>query len=187
MKKWQTLASKIVFNSPWMRIRQDRVKLPAGKILDDYFVWQKGDSVIMVPVTKNKEIVFIKQYRQGVGNFMIELPAGIIDKGENPLETAKRELEEETGYRGEWEFLGNLQNEPDKIVGKVFVYLVKNAKTAKKELKIVKNIEDNEEMEVFKVPMEKVSKMIAKREILATDTIAAVFIALERLKLLKLS
>jgi ADP-ribose pyrophosphatase len=56
-----------------------------------------GDSVFIIPVTENNEVVFVRQYREVINKIELELPAGRIDPGEEPIESAKRELEEETG------------------------------------------------------------------------------------------
>jgi len=82
-------------------MRQDTVQLPNGKIIDDYYVWEFPPWINVLAVTPEKKIVLIRQYRHGIGKVFFELPAGVHDKtGESLLESAQRELNEETGYGG---------------------------------------------------------------------------------------
>jgi ADP-ribose pyrophosphatase len=64
-------------------------------------VVEHNASVGIIPITNNDEIVLIRQYRHAVNEYLVEIPAGKIENGENPIEAAKRELEEETGYNGD--------------------------------------------------------------------------------------
>lgn len=181
MKKWKTLDSKIAFDNKWMMIRQDKVELPMGKVLDDYYLWQKDDVAIIVPFTQSKELIFVKQFRQGVGDFMIEFPTGFIEK-DNPLKAAERELYEETGYQGHLEQIGKLCAESDKITGKLLVYLGINLMPTEKTQKIITNFEDNEELQYLKFSLPKTLEMIRKGEIWAAETIAALHLALDKIK-----
>ncbi len=79
LKKWKTLKSKMVLDNPWCQVRQDEIELPNGKIIDDYFVSIKPDVAMVLPITSNREIIFVRQYRHAVGEFFLELPAGNFD------------------------------------------------------------------------------------------------------------
>ena len=99
IEKWQTLDSKFVVDNQWCRVRQDKVKLANEMIVDDYFVHVRPDIVLILPITPNQEIVFVRQYRHGVKEILLELPAGTFEPQiEAGLTAAKRELQEETGY-----------------------------------------------------------------------------------------
>ena len=76
LEKWTILQSEIALNHPWCKVRRDKIKLPDGKIIDDYFVNIRPDVAIILPITNNQEIVFVKQYRHAISDFFIELPAG---------------------------------------------------------------------------------------------------------------
>lgn len=103
--KWKTLSSEYLFRrEPWMTVRKDKVMLPDGRINDEFYVLEYPDWINVIAITKDGRFVIEKQYRHGLGETGIELCAGVIEKGEDPLTAAKRELEEETGYvGGVWE------------------------------------------------------------------------------------
>jgi len=98
---WSTLASEYLYRRPWLTMRQDRVKLPNGRIIDDYYVWEYPPWTNVLAFTGKGDVVLIRQYRHGIGTVSYELPAGVHDKpGESLLEAAQRELLEETGFGG---------------------------------------------------------------------------------------
>lgn len=103
-KPWQVEESRYVYDrKPYMVMREDRVRLPNGALIPDYFVFEYPDWVSVLAVTPDERFVLIRQYRHGIGQVHYELAAGVADPGESLLESARRELLEETGYGGgEW-------------------------------------------------------------------------------------
>jgi ADP-ribose pyrophosphatase len=104
MKKpvWECLESKEVFRATngktvFIDVYQDRIRTPKGKVLT-YTRYQASDVVIVVPFLGYGRLLMIRQYRYPIGKVLLEFPAGHVDSGEDPLDAAKRELEEETGY-----------------------------------------------------------------------------------------
>jgi len=95
-------------------MRQDKVQLSNGKIIEDYYVWDFPPWNNVLAITKDKKFVLIRQYRHGIGKVLYELPAGVHDKaGESVLESAQRELLEETGFGGgSWKPLMKLSANP---------------------------------------------------------------------------
>jgi 8-oxo-dGTP pyrophosphatase MutT (NUDIX family) len=98
MKHWQVLGQKILYTSPWISLRQDRVQLPDGKIIDHHVVDYPHKSVCILPVKDDKQVLMIKNYRFITDSEAWELPAGMVDSGETFEQAATRELLEETGY-----------------------------------------------------------------------------------------
>jgi ADP-ribose pyrophosphatase len=92
----QTGSSR-AFDGKMLRVRVDEVRLPSGRQSVREIVEHQG-SVVIVPVTADDEVIMIRHYRHATGRTLLELPAGLIDPGEEILETARRELLEETGY-----------------------------------------------------------------------------------------
>jgi ADP-ribose pyrophosphatase len=93
----KSLASKVVFKGNLLNVFSDQVELPNGKKASREYIKHPG-AVAVVPITQEGNIVLVRQYRYPIGKLLLEVPAGKLDKGEQPDECALRELEEETGY-----------------------------------------------------------------------------------------
>lgn len=91
------LDSKVVFKGNLLNVFSDKVELPNGKVASREYIKHPG-AVAVVPITQEGNIVLVRQYRYPVGKVLLEVPAGKLDKGEEPDICALRELEEETGY-----------------------------------------------------------------------------------------
>ncbi|MDQ3922747.1 MAG: NUDIX hydrolase [Actinomycetota bacterium] len=100
MERWRTLGEEYLYERPWCSFRVDEVRLPDGAQIE-YGVLESAGFVAVVPVTEGGDVVLAKQWRQPVGSFTLELPGGGMGEDEDPEETARRELLEETGYRAE--------------------------------------------------------------------------------------
>jgi ADP-ribose pyrophosphatase len=101
--KWKTLASRYLMKRPWLTARVDKVELPTGAVIDEYYVLEYPDWVNTIAITKDGQFVFVRQYRYAIGKTVNELCAGVVEEGESPVDAAKRELLEETGFGGgEW-------------------------------------------------------------------------------------
>ena len=92
----KTISSEIVYEGPVFKVRQHLVKTRNGQSVRD--VIEHNGGAIMVAVTKDGKVLMERQFRKPLESFFLELPAGKIDPGEDPLVTATRELKEETGY-----------------------------------------------------------------------------------------
>jgi len=77
------------------------LRLPTGEIKEDYYHLNRPDYVLVLAVDEQERILLERQYRRGVDEFVYELPAGWLNKGEKPIDAAKRELKEETGAIGD--------------------------------------------------------------------------------------
>jgi ADP-ribose pyrophosphatase len=99
-ESWQTLGRGYLYQSPWCAFRVDEVELPGGARLE-YGVLESGGFAAVVPVTGGEDVVLVRQWRQPLGAFTLELPSGGVDAGEKPEVAAVRELFEETGYRAQ--------------------------------------------------------------------------------------
>lgn len=107
MRNWEIIDSEYAFKCPWINVRRDRVRMPTGVEIPDFYVSELPDWVNVIAITKDGRFVIEEQYRHGIQRVCFELCAGDVDRGEEPLAAARRELLEETGYSGgAWTYLG---------------------------------------------------------------------------------
>src|ERR671933_1010662 len=110
---WERLGNERLLETPYFVLRSDRLRLSDGAIKDPYYVVERPDAAIIFPLTKEGEVVRVRQYRPPLERMELGLPAGLVEESEKPEAAARRELLEETGYsRGEWEPLGALASSP---------------------------------------------------------------------------
>ncbi len=137
----------------------DKVILPNGEErIFSFLDFAKG--VCVLPITENKEIICLKQYRHALKSWQWELPAGMIDHSEtSPLAVAKKELEEETGYLAEhWLELGSFFPSPGSTTEKIYLFAAAGLKASQQKL------ESSEQIELHTISMEELKEMIAKGE-----------------------
>ena len=79
-EEWEQLGSESAFEHPHYRVRRDTVRLPGGRVVDDYLVGELADYSVVVAVTAHREVVLVRQWKQGVGRITLELPGGVIDR-----------------------------------------------------------------------------------------------------------
>ena len=116
MSKWKVLDREYIIRRPWLTARRDKVELPDGRINEEYYVLEYPDWVNVIAITQEGQFIMEQQYRHGLEVNSIELPCGVMEKGEQPLEAAQRELLEETGYgNGEWSKLMTIAPNPSSM------------------------------------------------------------------------
>jgi ADP-ribose pyrophosphatase len=172
------LSSEIIFDRPWLPVRKEKLELPNGRIIEDFYVLDYADWVTVVPVTKTGNIVFIKQYRHGVQQVITELPAGVIEKGEAPLAAAQREVQEETGFSFE-KFIYLGKNSPNPSVNSNYNHMVLaigGEKTSQQKL------DETEEIEPFEVTIAEAKEMLLQNKLLQSLHTSTLFFALQHLK-----
>ncbi len=178
LNKWKTLNSQLVLNNKWCRVKQDTVKLSNGTIIDDYFINIRPDIALVFPVTKNKQVIFVRQYRHGVEEILLELPAGSFDADrEDSLSAARRELEEETGYISEKLIqLPALYDNPVKDTNKIYLFLALDATPIGKQ-----NFDITEDIEIELIPLIEIKERIFTGEICVSGSVSALFLGLDYL------
>jgi ADP-ribose pyrophosphatase len=107
--------------------------LPNGNIIREFVRVELPDFVIAFVLTEDNQVVFVRQFRQAVGDFTLELPAGHIEDDEDLALAATREVREETGYESDdWQLLGRFVMDANRQCGWANMYLAKNARLAGK-------------------------------------------------------
>jgi ADP-ribose pyrophosphatase len=128
-------------------------------------------------VVKDGQVLLVEQYRPAAGRKMLEIPAGTIDRSEPPLECARRELQEETGYSAEdWESLGHIYPTPGYTNEVLHLFYASGLTKGEQHL------DPGEDINVRWIPLEKVEEMIDQGEINDAKTIIAVFKYLRNLR-----
>jgi ADP-ribose pyrophosphatase len=178
LDKWKLIKSEMVLNHRWCQVRCDEIELPNGKRIDDFFVHIKPDVALVLPITLENEIIFVRQYRHGVDDFFIELPAGGFDPEKESAESAAlRELEEETGYAAEEvKKIATLYDRPSKDTNRTHLFIAQNVVKVGEQ-----NLDITEEIEVVLIPRDEILEKIAKGEICVAGTVAALLLGLNYL------
>jgi 8-oxo-dGTP pyrophosphatase MutT (NUDIX family) len=172
LKPWKILES----NRPRKNLRVDTCELPNGRLIEK-MIMEFSTWATIVAITPNQEVILIKQYRHGVGKVIWELPGGVVDAGETPLQAAHRELQEETGYGGVTLIeTGAVSPNPDNHINMIHTFLALDA------IKISpQHLDATEEIDVFPTPIEEVIRMAKNGELLQSMQISALFFALAHL------
>jgi ADP-ribose pyrophosphatase len=119
----KTLTNEVVFTSQRVSIRHDQIQIAQDQVLHREIV-VSHDSVAIVALDKNKNILLVRQFRAPVSERLLEIPAGTIEFGETPLECAERELREETGYAAEEIIaIGDFWTTPGFCTERMYIFL----------------------------------------------------------------
>jgi ADP-ribose pyrophosphatase len=180
LRPWDSLAAELVVDNPWCRLRRDTVRLPSGRIVDDYYVAEQADVVLVFALRADGHVVFVRQWRQGRGGFYTELPGGICDPGETAAESAARELAEETGHICvELRELGAFEPDPTRTTNTIIAFLGLGASAERAPIP-----DEQEELEVRLLPLAEVAAEVRAGRITSAGTVATIYRALDELALL---
>lgn len=161
IKKWKTLSTEYLFRRPWLTARRDCVQLPSGKIHDEYYILEYPTWINVIALTEDGDFVMVSQYRHGIGEIMTELVAGVAEKGEEPLEAARRELMEETGFGGgEWSLFTKICANPGSMNNFSYSFIAKGVHKVSEQ-----HLDDTEDVEVVIMKREDVLDMLKRDEV----------------------
>lgn len=170
IKPWKILESHHLHKN----VRIDKCELPNGKVIDG-FVVEFGSWVTIVALTKEREVVLVRQYRHGAQKVILELPGGAMDaEDESPLQAAKRELLEETGYTSDTFIqIGCVYPNPANQTNLIYSFLALDVQKVDSQ-----NLDETEDIELVLKPLEAVIAMAKNSELLQSMQVSALFFAL---------
>lgn len=165
--KEKTLDSKVVYDGKVITVIRDDIVTSDGHKSFREVVLHSG-GVVIVALKNDDTVLFVKQYRYPLKSVNIELPAGKLEIGENPDFAAKRELEEETGYRAKkWKSLGYINTTPGICTEKLYLYLAKDLTF------VGEHPDEGEVIKCLECKLSDIHKMITNGEINDSKTICA--------------
>lgn len=164
---WTLEGSEYLFRRPWLTVRRDTVRLPNGTVHPEYYVLEYPTWVNVIAITADGKFVMVKQYRHGLGIVETELCAGVVEDGEEPLEGARRELLEETGFGGgDWELLTVLCPNPGSQNNLSYSFIARGVEKISDQ-----HLDDTEDIKVELLTEDEV------RALLLTDTMKQALMA----------
>lgn len=167
MMEEKVLERKIIFEGRLLKFRVDKVELSNGVISTREVVEHRG-AVAILPILPDGNIIFVRQFRLPAGKILLEIPAGTLSPNEEPLECAKRELQEETGYiAGKWRRLISLYLAPGYSTECIHIFLAEDLRAG------ARKPDEDEEIKVCQLSLKEALEMVKKGEVEDAKTVSA--------------
>ena len=167
MNEPRLLTSKSIYEGKVVKLRLDRVDLPNGHVVELEVIRHQGAAAV-VPIDQDGCVLMVRQYRHATGGWILEVPAGKLDAGEEPDVCARREVEEETGHRsGTLEPLGWIWTTPGFTDERIWLYLARDLTATAQRL------EDDEVLTVERVPIADAVERAARGQIADGKSVCA--------------
>jgi len=157
LRPWETLGGSSVYDCRLFSVTEHRRRSPRTGELHDFYVLESPDWVNIVPLTADRRVVMIQQYRHGIGDFTLEIPGGMVDADDpSPLAAARREMREETSYDSDDVVsLGVIHPNPAIQSNRCYTFLARGA-----QLRGAVSFDSTEETEVVLVPLDEIARLI---------------------------
>lgn len=172
--KWKTLESKELLATKFFKLRVERCEIGDGRTMPDYYILDFANWVNIVPLTEEGHVILIEQYRHASGKVQLEIPGGMVDRGEEPQRSALRELEEETGYvPTEIVLAGSHYPNPATQNNQMFTYVAFGCRKEK-----APNLDEFEDIRVITKTVPELLELVKSGEIQHSLILASIFKAL---------
>jgi ADP-ribose pyrophosphatase len=159
----------IAYDGHFLKVQRDTVRLPDGKTSKREYIRHPG-AVVILPVFDDGSILLERQFRYPLNHVFIEYPAGKIDPNEDPLECAKRELQEETGYTArEWQFVCTIHNAIAYSDEHLDIFLARGLTAGESKL------DEGEFLETFKATVPEMLEWIREGKVTDVKTVIGTF------------
>jgi len=170
MEKFKRLKRELIYKGAIIDVYKDYVETPTKTIAEWDFIGHRGAAAV-IPITSEGNILMVKQWRNALDRYTLEIPAGGLDSiEESTKECAKRELEEETGYKSiNIEFLLSVRTTVAFCNEKIDVYVARDLEPSRQ------NLDPDEYINVEEYPVEELIQLIYNSEIQDSKSIAAIF------------
>lgn len=166
---YEVKKSEIVYKGKIFNLEKDVITLPDGRETVRETI-RHGGAAAMIPIDNEGKIIFVRQYRHSAGKEVLEIPAGTIEKGEDPYNCAIREIQEETSYKaGKMTFLFKMFSAIGFCSEQIYIYLAENLE--KGEF----NMDEDEFITIERYTLKESIELIYKGEICDSKTISAIF------------
>ncbi|CAN7638702.1 MULTISPECIES: NUDIX hydrolase [Duganella] len=160
---------ELVYDGHFLKVQRDTIALPDGKRTAREYVLHPG-AVVILPLLDDGTVLMERQYRYPLHQVFIEFPAGKIDAGEDPLHSAQRELEEETGYTaGEWQFVTRIHNAIAYSDEHLDLYLARGLRAGPQKL------DDGEFLEIYTTTIDELLQGVREGTITDVKTVIGIF------------
>lgn len=162
-RKWAVLSSQYLFKRPWLTVRLEHTKLPNGNECPEYYVLEYPTWINIIALNTEGQMIMVRQHRHALGVTRYELCAGIMDPTDSsPLEAAKRELLEETGYSGgHWQEYTVLSQNPGSMNNLIYSFLATDV-----EQHSAQHLEQTEDITVHTFTPRQVLHMLQEGQII---------------------
>jgi 8-oxo-dGTP pyrophosphatase MutT (NUDIX family) len=173
---WQVLSESTLIAQRWLEVREQRVRLANGHEIERFHLIKGPNWAGVLCLTEAQEIVLVRQYRHGWGGPSLELPAGVLDAGEEPLAAARRELREETGFEAaQIELLLSVSPEPARNSTRAHFFFARGGRRVADLA-----LDSSEELEVVLVPASELLELIEAGHIVHAAHVGAILLAQRR-------
>lgn len=166
--KWKSLCSEYIIKRPWLTARRDKIELPDGRIIPEFYVLEYPEWVNVIAITTDGRFVMERQYRYAADSTNYEIPCGVMEQGETPLEAAIRELKEETGYGGgQWRELMCISANPTSMTNMTHCFVATGVQKVSDQ-----HLDATEELEVHLLSRDEVLALLQNNEMIQSLMIA---------------